>query len=96
MSESNKYQSLPLKNTYDRRSNQGQSDHECLLVPHLATTYLVRLMTWEDHLSPRMDFKYKWRYNTKATSSSSDTLEKIDIFSLKRGQNNSLVVTIAT
>lgn len=41
----------------------------------------------EDSLSLRMEFVCELRYNVKVTSSSSDTLEKIDIFSLTRGQN---------
>ena len=34
-----------------------------------------------------MEFEYELRNNAKVTSSSSDTPEKISIFSLTRGQN---------
>ena len=34
-----------------------------------------------------MEFEYELRNNAKVTSSSSDTPEKIGIFSLTRGQN---------
>ena len=44
-------------------------------------------MSREDRSSLRMKFEHELRNNAKVTSSSSDTPEKIGIFSLTRGQN---------
>jgi hypothetical protein len=44
-------------------------------------------MSREDRSSLMMEFEYKLRNDAKVTSSSSDTPEKIGIFSLARGQD---------
>ena len=44
-------------------------------------------MPRKDRWSLRMEFNYELRNNAKVASSSSDTPEKIRIFSLTRGQN---------
>ena len=44
-------------------------------------------MSSEHCSSLRMEFEYELRNNAKVTSSSSNTPEKVGIFSLTRGQN---------
>ena len=80
----------------------GQSNCYCLFLSNIwpplicDTKYLIKYISREydisrkDCSSLRMEFEYKFRNNAKVRSSSSDTPEKIGIFSLTRGQNRAI------